>query len=93
MSGLVVVDDGLPVGVFTQGVALEARHLARETPVEQAMNSAILLLSPNTPIFRAAAQAAAMEVRRVVAWDGNKACGILTGLDFTKAAATEKVAH
>lgn len=87
VSGLVVVDDGLPVGVFTQSVALDARHLPQGTPVENCMSPAILLLSPSTPVFRAAAQAAAMEVRRIVAWDGQKVSGILTGLDFARAAA------
>lgn len=91
VSGLVVVDDGLPVGVFTQSVALKARHMPKGTPVEECMSPAILLLSPSTPVFRAAAQAAAMEVRRVVAWDGNKVSGILTGLDFARAAAPSLV--
>lgn len=87
VSGLVVMDDGLPVGVFTQSVALNARYLPRETPVEEFMSPAILLLGPSTPVFRAAAQAATMEVRRVIVWDGHKVSGILTGLDFTRAAA------
>lgn len=87
VSGLVVVDERWPVGVFTQSVALAARHLPRETPVEEAMSSAMLLLDPETPVFRAAGQAAVMEVRRVVAWDGKAVQGILTGLDFARVAA------
>jgi predicted transcriptional regulator len=86
VSGLIVVDEGWPVGLFTQTAALAAKDLSQETAVEDAMDSAMLLLDPGTPIFRAAAQAAAMDVRRVVVWDGKKVCGILTGLDFAKAA-------
>ena len=87
VSGLIVVDNDWPVGIFTQTVALAATDLPQDTNTEEVMNSAMLLLDPETPIFRAAEQAAAMEVRRVVAWDGKSIKGILTGLDFAKAAA------
>lgn len=87
ISGLIVVDNDWPVGIFTQTVALAATDMPQDTHTEDVMDSAMLLLSPETPIFRAAEQAAAMEVRRVVAWDGKNIKGILTGLDFAKAAA------
>ncbi len=84
VTGLVITDGQWPVGVFTQSVALEARHLPQQTPVEQVMSSAILTLDENTPLFRAAAQAAAMEVRRVIVCKDGKPEGVLTGLDFAK---------
>jgi predicted transcriptional regulator len=87
VSGLIVVDQDWPVGLFTQTVALQAKDLPKETTIDEVMDPGMLLLDPTTPIFRAAAQAAAMDVRRVVAWDGSKIQGILTGLDFAKAAA------
>lgn len=93
VSGLVVVDHDWPVGLFTQTVALASKELARDTHVDDVMDTAMLLLHPDTPIYRAAAQAAAMDVRRVVAWDGTKVCGILTGLDFAKAASAAPVHH
>ncbi len=86
VTGLVVVDGEWPVGVFTQTEALEARDVARETPVEDVMSPAIICLNVETPLFRAAAQALVMNVRRIIAVDGPHMKGILTGLDFARAA-------
>jgi len=84
VTGLVVVDDGWPVGVFSQFEAMEARDVRRETPVEEVMSPAILLLTSRTPIQRAAAQAASMDVRRIVVMDEDEVVGIVTGLDFAR---------
>jgi CBS domain-containing protein len=86
VSGLVVVDDGWPVGLFTQAEALESRDLTRDTHVEHAMSSAMLALECDTPMHRAAAQAAETRVRRVIAVRGRLMEGILTGIDFARAA-------
>jgi predicted transcriptional regulator len=86
VSGLVVLEDEWPVGLFTQREALEARDDPRETPVEEVMSAAMLALDLNTPIFRAAEQAAAVRVRRVIAVKGSRMEGILTGLDFARCA-------
>ena len=87
VSGLVVVDDGWPVGLFTQREALHVKDLPRDTPVEAAMSSALLCLSPNVRVFRAAQQAATLGVRRIIAVDDSKPVGILSGLDFARVAA------
>lgn len=84
VSGLVVVDDRWPVGVFTQREALASKDFPRDTPTEAAMNPALLCLDHETRIFRAAEQALAMGARRVVAVEGSTVKGILTGLDFAK---------
>ena len=86
VSGLVVVDDGWPVGLFTQREALESRDLARDTKVEDAMSSAMLALDVDTPLHRAAAQAAELRVRRIIAVKQRSIEGILTGLDLARAA-------
>lgn len=86
VTGLVVVDDGWPVGLFTQVEALEARDRTRDTHVEEVMSSAMLALEVDTPLHRAAAQAAATRVRRVIAVKGRRMEGILTGIDFARAA-------
>ncbi len=87
VSGLVVVDeDESPIGVFTQVEALEARDLPPDTRVEDAMNYAMLCLDVRTPLFRAAGQAFATRARRVLAVHERKVRGILTGIDFARAA-------
>jgi CBS domain-containing protein len=86
VSGLAVLDDGWPVGVFTQEEALEARDQPRDTPVETAMNPAMLALEAETPLHRAAAQAEALRVRRIIVVRGTRLEGILSGLDFARAA-------
>ncbi len=85
VSGLVVVDDDWPVGVFTQVEAMASRDLPRTTPTEDVMNSAMICMDLETKMHRAAAQAAAMRVRRVIACKSREMFGILTGLDFAKA--------
>ena len=87
VTGLVVVEGEVPVGVLTQPEALAARHLPATAPVEQAMSHSILCLHPSTPMFRAAAIANATRARRVLAIDGRLVSGILTTLDFARTAA------
>ena len=87
ISGLLVVEDGWPVGVFTQAEALQSRDLERNTPVDEIMNPALVCLPEDTRMHRAAGHAIAMRVRRVVAVKQREAVGILTGLDFARFAA------
>lgn len=87
VTGLVVVEDGWPVGVFTQEDALASRGMVRTTRVDDVMDPAILILDGETPLYRAAQQAAAMDVRRVVVTVRGRPEGILTGIDFAGAAA------
>jgi CBS domain-containing protein len=85
ISGLIVVDGEWPVGAFTQLEALRSKDDPRTTPVEEAMTSAVLRLEESIPLHRAAAQAATMDARRVVAASGSELTGILSGLDFARA--------
>lgn len=86
VSGLVVVDAGWPVGVFSQREALEARDRPRDLRVDYAMSSAMLALDVETPLHRAAAQAAELRVRRIIAVRHRSIEGILTGIDLARAA-------
>jgi predicted transcriptional regulator len=85
VTGLIVVENGWPIGVFTEEEAIESRDVARHTAVEDVMRTRLLALRPDTRLHRAAAQAGAMRVRRVVVQDGDAIAGILTGLDFARA--------
>ncbi len=86
VSGVVVVEDGWPVGVFTQVESLLSAALPRDTLVEAVMNPAMLCMPSTTLVHRAAAQAAATRVRRVIVTDKREMVGILGGLDFARAA-------
>jgi predicted transcriptional regulator len=86
VAGLVVMENDWPVGLFTQREALEARDEPRDLLVEEAMSSALLALDVDTSLHRAAAQAAELNVRRLVAVRGQKMEGILSGIDFARAA-------
>ena len=89
ITGLVVVDNGWPVGIFAQREALESKDRERDTHVEEAMSPAILALETTTPLHRAAHQAAELRVRSVVAVHNRNVEGILSGLDFARAASEE----
>lgn len=86
VSGLIVTDEGLPVGMFTQLDALASRDLPRDTPVEATYDAAVICLPAETKLHRAAAQAAQLDVRRVVVCRAREAVGVVSGLDFARVA-------
>lgn len=83
-SGLVVMDGEWPVGVFSQAEALAAREAPADDHVDRWMSSSVLCLPVGVPVYRAAQQAYATEVRRLLGIDGNEVRGILSGLDFAQ---------
>ncbi|MBL0216273.1 MAG: CBS domain-containing protein [Myxococcales bacterium] len=84
VTGLVVIDDEWPVGVFTQVEAMESRDLPRDTRIDEVFDTSMLCLPTTTKVYRAAAQARRLEVRRVIACRDREAVGIVTGFDFAK---------
>ncbi len=86
ISGLVVIDQGWPCGVFTQQEAIAADLLPADATVEDALNPAMLVLPMDTPLHRAAANASSLDVRRVIASRGMQVAGIASGIDFCRAA-------
>ena len=86
-SGLIVVEGDWPVGVFGKTEALDARDLPRTVAVGDVMSPRILVLPATTSLHRAAAQARALGVRRVVVHDDKGIAGIVSGLDFARAVA------
>jgi predicted transcriptional regulator len=89
VAGLVVMDVGRAIGLFTQEEALESREQPLETAVEEVMTQSLVCLPTDTPIFRAAGFAIATRARRVLAIEHHQVRGILTGLDFTRALVDE----
>ena len=91
VRGLVVIDGKAPVGVFTQMEAIRARSLPPELrlrPVEEIMSYETLNLDEDTPLYRAAGHAIATRVRRILALDGRKLAGIVTGYDLAQVLAS-----
>ena len=88
VTGVVVTDDGLPIGVFGQAQAIAARDLPADTPIEDHLDHSLLLLPARTPLFRAAAFSQSTSARRIVAVGANhQMVGVVTGLDFCRALA------
>jgi len=88
--GLIVTNDGWPVGTFSQVDALYARAKDPSTKVEEAMECRILALPPSTPLYRVAQQALAMNVRRVVLVSGESYAGVegvLSSFDYCRVVA------
>ena len=85
VTGLVVVENDWPVGIFSQIDALASRMMSPRSTVDEAMSPLFLCLAPTTKLHRAAAMAAAMDVRRIIVVDHRQMRGILSGLDFARA--------
>jgi CBS domain-containing protein len=92
VRGLVVVDGEWPVGVFTHTEAIKARALPPEllrTPVEQVMSYQTICLNVATPLYRVAGHAIQTRVRRILAVEQRRLCGIVTGFDLVRFMTTE----
>lgn len=87
VSGLVVVEEEWPIGVFTQREALAYRKLPADTPLEGLYSPGLVCLANSTPLHRAATQALAANVKRILAMDGCEVDGIVSGLDLARAVA------
>lgn len=85
VTGVVVVENEWPVGIFGQEEALDARDLRRDTPVEDVMSFGLICFPEDTALHRAAAAAATMNVRRILSVSKRHLRGILTGLDVARA--------
>lgn len=82
--GLVVTDEGFPVGTFSQLDALLGRARDPRTPVEEVMNLQLLVLPHDIALHRAARQALAMNVRRFVLRDEDRLVGVVSSFDFCR---------
>lgn len=83
--GVVVLEDGWPVGILTAEEVLLAQHWPAHTAVEEWMVPRVLCLPKAMALHRAAAHALAMNVRHVLAMDDEGLVGIVTPLDVARA--------
>lgn len=84
VSGIVVVEDGWPVGVLAQSDALTGDDADR---VDLHMDPALFCVDATLPLHRAAAQAVRMRARRVIACRHREMVGVISGLDFARVVA------
>lgn len=88
IGGIVVIsDDGWPQAVFTEVEALALGAGSGTMSVGDVANPRVIVVSPSTPVYRAAARAVSLRSRRVLVMEGSQLTGILSGLDFARAAA------
>ncbi|MBS1118188.1 MAG: hypothetical protein H6Q90_416 [Deltaproteobacteria bacterium] len=84
LAGLIVTEEGQPIGMFSQLEALASRDLPRGTPVEAVYSAAVICLPEEIKLHRAAAHVAQLDVRRVVVCKAREAVGIVTATDFAR---------
>lgn len=87
ITGVIVTDEDLPIGVFTQLDALASRDLPRNTPVDETYDAAVVCLPVDAKLHRAAALAAQLDIRRIVVCRAREAAGVISGLDFVRVVA------
>lgn len=88
VSALIVCEHEQPIGVLTQRGALAALGLDARTPVEEAMDAAVICLHNTAGVVRAARLARRMGVRRIVTTRHRKLHGVISGMDFARFVAT-----
>jgi CBS domain-containing protein len=87
VTGLIVTDEGQPIGMFTQTDALMSRDLPRSTPIETTYDAAVICLPADMKLHRVAAHVADLRVRRVVVCKAREAIGIVSATDFARVVA------
>lgn len=83
-TGVVVVEQNWPIGVFAQSDALIARDAPAEERVDEWMTPHVICLPERITAHRAVAQALATGARWVLTVDADGVRGILTGMDFAR---------
>jgi len=84
VTGLIVTDEGQPVGMFTQTDALANRDLPRSTSIEATYDAAVICLPAEMKLHRVAAHVSDLRVRRVVVCKAREPVGIVSATDFAR---------
>jgi CBS domain-containing protein len=87
VTGLIVTDEGLPIGMFAQCNALASRAQPGASSIEDSYDPAVICLPAKTRLHRAAAHVADLHVRRVVVCNDREAIGIVSATDFARVVA------
>ena len=87
VTGLIVTEDGQPIGMFTQSNALASREQPRSTPIEAAYDAAVICLPAEMKLYRVAAHVADLRARRVVVCKAREPIGIVSATDFARVVA------
>ena len=92
VSCVVVVDDGMVVGILTEkdvlrGVAIESRDLARSKVMDR-MSSPVVSIVPDVPVLDASEILRSKGVKRLVVADGKRLFGLVTQTDVTRGLAS-----
>lgn len=82
VRALVVLEDGSPVGTFTQRDALDARAASPDDPVRNWMTTSVVCVPEQTPLHRAAWRAIAGNSPVVVVVVDGAPIGVLTATDM-----------
>jgi len=82
---LILTREGLPVGIFAEPEALDAREADPEEPAELWMDPSVLGLPAELPAHLGAAQALERSARYIVTLDSaNTVSGLVSGLGFAE---------
>lgn len=87
VTGLIVTDEGQPIGMFTQADALASRGLPRSTTIDATYDAAVICLPAEMKLHRVAAHVADLRVRRVVICKARDPIGIVSTTDFARVVA------
>ncbi len=87
VTGVVVTHMGDPVGMYTRLQALRPRGKAARVPVSAVMSRSIVTLPQHTPLYLAAARAADLHAKHILATRDGKVVGIATGMTMARALA------
>lgn len=93
-SALVVIDSSKwPVGILTQVEALEARGFFSVDSVDRVVSTRFIAVHPESALHHVAARAVATRARHALVLDRDEIVGIVSGLDFARAAAEWEPKH
>ncbi len=87
MRAIVVVEDGVPVGLVGRLEALLHRRAPPETALRRVMHRGIVVLPPSASLRHGAIEALRNHQRQVVLVEEGRIVGIVGSLDFARAVA------